>query len=231
MSMNAESRAVVCIIGFGAFLAFLVSCNDSKPRPPWPAPTPANQGCSGYTVNPLINSVAYGPNSCSMDGHFVFPDCPAQPQRQDGMHTLVRESGPLQPGATMFVDFEISGATKFVGAQEQGSPAAVSLFIQRAGDNWSGEGPYNEFRAYSAEVVPAGFVTNLGNGRYQLEQKLVRDQWVNVMNAGTEEGFQQLLQNVDRIGIVFGTAQSGRAHGVCTGNADTQFTLHQLGVR
>jgi|SRR5215211_2106103 len=214
------------------FVALLAACNDSKPRPPWVPPAPVIQGCgAGWTVNPLVNGVQYGPTSCSPEGHFVFPACPAQPQRQDGMHTLVKPTGPLPPGATVAVDFEITGADTFVGAQEQASPAYVSLFIQRAGDNWSGEGPYTDFRAYSVEVAPPGFTTNLGNGRFQLSQQLIRDQWVSVSTPGTEEGFQALLQNAERVGIVFGTAQSGRAHGVCTGNASTQFIMHSFTVQ
>ena len=217
---------LVCIV-----VLTLAACNESKPRPPWPPPTPGNQGCSGWTINPLVNNVAYGPNDCSMSGTFVLPECPAQPQRQDGLHTVVKETGPLPAGATVTADFEIVGATKFVGAQEQESPAAVSLFIQRAGDNWSGAGVYNEFRAYSVDVAPPGFVTNLGNGRYQLSQQLVRDKWVNVQDQGTELGFQELLQNTHRIGLVFGTAQSGRAHGVCSGNASTNFIMHSFTVQ
>jgi hypothetical protein len=213
-----------------SILLVLVSCKGDKPRPiPWPAPTPGNQGCSGWTVNPLVNGVAFGPNDCSLNGQFIMPSCPAQPERQNGMHTLVKETGPLPYGGTVSVDFEIVGASNIVGAQEQGSFAYVSLFIQRAGDNWSGSGVYNEYRAYSVNVVPAA--ENLGNGRYQLSQALVRDQWVNVMTAGTEQGFQELLQNAQRIGIVFGTAQSGRAHGVCTGNASTQFIMHSFTVQ
>src|SRR5215211_1672501 len=186
------------------FVALLAACNDSKPRPPWVPPAPVIQGCgAGWTVNPLVNGVQYGPTSCSPEGHFVFPACPAQPQRQDGMHTLVKPTGPLPPGATVAVDFEITGADTFVGAQEQASPAYVSLFIQRAGDN----------------------------GRFQLSQQLIRDQWVSVSTPGTEEGFQALLQNAERVGIVFGTAQSGRAHGVCTGNASTQFIMHSFTVQ
>ncbi len=212
--------------------ALLAGCKDSKPRPPWQPPVPpVTQGCgAGWTVNPLVNGVPYGPTSCSPDGSFVFPACPSPPSRQDGMHTLVRPTGPLQPGATVFVDFTIAGADNFVGAQEQGSAAYVSLFLQRAGDPWSGEA-YNDYRAYSATVAPPGFTTNLGNGRFQITQQLVRDQWVAVSTQGTEEGFQALLQNTERIGVVFGTAESGRAHGVCTGNGSTQFLLHSLTVQ
>jgi hypothetical protein len=215
-------------------LLALAACKEDKPRPPWQPPIqpPVIQGCgSGWTVNPLVNGQQYGPTSCSQDGHFVVPACPAQPQRTDGMHTLVRPSGgPLPPGGTITVDFEVTGADNFVGAQEQGSAAYVSLFIQRAGDNWSGTGPYNEYRAYSVNVTPS-FTENLGNGRYQLSQQLVSSQWVNVSAPGTEQGFQELLQNAERVGITFGTAQSGRAHGVCTGNASTQFVLHSFTVQ
>ena len=211
-------------------LLALGGCRSDKPRPPFVPVVPIVQGCgAGWVVNPLVAGVPYGPTSCSAEGHFVFPSCPAQPQRNDGMHTLVRPTGPLPLGATMSVDFEISGASTFVGAQEQGSFAYVSLFIQRAGDNWSGAGAFNEFRAYSVNVVPAA--ENLGNGRYRLFQQLVRDQWVNVMTQGTEQGFLELLQNAERVGIVFGTAQSGRAHGVCSGNASTQFVLHGFTVQ
>ena len=151
--------------------------------------------------------------------------------RQDGLHTVVKDTGPLPAGATVTADFEITGADKFVGAQEQASPAAVSLFIQRAGDNWSGAGAFNEYRAYSVDVMPPEFVTNLGNGRYVISQQLVRDKWVNVSDAGTEQGYQDLLQNAQRIGLVFGTAQSGRAHGVCSGNASTNFIMHSFTVQ
>ena len=209
----------------------LAACKDDTPRPPWQPPIQPQGSCgAGWTVNPLVNGQQYGPTSCSPDGNFVFPACPAQPQRTDGMHTLVKPAGPLSPGATVAVDFEISGAGDVVGAQEQGSAPYVSLFIQRYGDDWSGAGPYNEFRAYSADVTP-GFGQHLGNGRFRLSQQLVRDQWVNVQDQGTPQGFLDLLQNAEWIGITFGTAQSGRAHGVCTGNASTQFILHSFTVQ
>lgn len=189
-----------------ALLLALGACHSSKPRPPFPPVVPPiAQGCgAGWTVNPLVSGVAYGPTSCSPDGR--------------------RLTGPLPYGATISVEFEIAGASTFVGAQEQGSFAYVSLFIQRAGDNWSGLGAFNEFRAYSVGVVPAA--ENLGNGRFVLSQQLVREQWVAVMDGGTEQGFRELLQNAERVGITFGTAQSGRAHGVCSGNASTQFIMH-----
>jgi hypothetical protein len=51
------------------------------------------------------------------------------------------------------------------------------------------------------------------------------------MDGGTPQGFLELLQNAERVGITFGTAQSGRAHGVCSGNASTQFVLHSFQVQ
>jgi hypothetical protein len=201
---------------FLATVLLLAACNDKKPQPP----VIPQLGCVGWTINPLVNGVAYGPLSCSDSGSFTFPVCPSPPSRTDGTHTLVRPSGLLVPGATVTADFEIVGAGAFVGAQEQASGAMVSLFLQRAGDNWSGAGPYTDYRAYSIKDIP------LSNGRYQLSVPLVRDQWTSVQDPGTEQGFAELLQNVERIGVVFGTYQSGRAHGVCPDNASSQFILH-----
>lgn len=218
-----------------SLLIALAACNDKGPRP-FPVPTPPippvqTSSCgTAWTVNPLVNGVAFGPTSCSADGSFTFPVCPSPPARTDGMHTLVRPTGPLQPGATFTADFEIADAGKFVGAQEQEGAPYVSLFIQRTGDNWSGAGEFNEYRAYSINGAPPNLAP-LSNGRYQLSAQLVRDQWTNVQEAGTEEGWRNLLANAERIGVVFGTYYSGKAHGICPDNDWSRFIMHSLTVQ
>lgn len=210
----------------------VAACNDKKRPPPFvPLPPPTVTGCgAGWTVNPLVNGVAYGPTACAPEGSFVFPECPMPPSRKDGVHTLVRPSGPLAPGTTVTVDFEIAGAGGFVGAQEQLGTPFISLFMQRPGDNYSGVGIYNEFRAYSTNVAAPNFAP-LVNGRYQITQLLVRDQWKAVLTEGTTEGFVDLLRNVERIGVVFGTTESGAAHGICPINASTSFIMHSYTVQ
>jgi hypothetical protein len=102
--------------------------------------------------------------------------------------------------------------------------------MQRWGDDWSGVGHFNEYRAYSMNGAPANLAP-LGNGRYQLTQQLVREQWTNVQTEGTQQGFIDLLMGVERIGLVFGTYQSGKAHGVCPMNGSTQFILHSFAIQ
>ena len=169
-----------------------------QPQPPQLPPQPQPLPPASWTINPLIHGVAYGPTGTSPDGSFVFPICPAQPQRTDGMHTLVRPSAPLNYGDTLFCDFEIDGDSEFVGAQEQASPARCSLFLQRAGDNWTGAGVYNEYRAYSRDVAPP-YGQALRKGRFQLSVPLVFEKWTNVQTEGTERGFRELLANIERI--------------------------------
>lgn len=232
--MKPSTRTTVLILSVASILMSLQTCNDKNQPPfiPTQPPGPSSSMCQPgwWTINPLVNGVAYGPPSCTDNGSFVFPACPSPPSRTDGMHTLVRQSGPLSLGQTITVDFEITDADSFVGAQEQGSAAYVSLFLQRAGDNWSGTGSYNEYRAYSVNGAPPNLAP-LANGRYQLSVPLWRESWTNVELEGTAQGFVDLLQNIERIGVVFGTYNSGKAHGVCPTNTISKFNMHSYTVQ
>jgi hypothetical protein len=206
-------------------LLAVAGCND-KPKPrPWPQPGPAVSMCPAWTVNPLVGGLTYGPTSCSDNGTAPIEACPASFSKANGLHTVVRPQSPLPYGGTITIDFEVTGGP-FQGVESASdtSAAYLSLFMQRLGDNWSGQGEFNDYRRYSRKGV------TLTPGRHTLAVQLTPDQWTSVITAGTDAGFNSLLPNVERIGYVVGTYQSGKAHGACSKNGPGQITIHGFSV-
>mgnify|MGYP001211623105 CR=1 FL=1 len=96
-------------------------------------------------------------------------------------------------------------------------PATVTMIIQRRGDNGSAVGEYQSYRWYSKEMV------KLMPGTYSLKIPLDVAHWGDIYNGHDDALFQKACQNVESIGLVFGSA-GGRGHGVCA-TARCTFTL------
>jgi len=114
----------------------------------------------------------------------------------------------------------------FVAADMPNEAASVSLYFQRAGDNWSGKGRYESHRWYS----PARAVVPLTPGEHTVTVRL-DETWTNVQgrpNQEVPEAFSAALQNTARIGIAFGSL-SRRSHGVYA-TAPARFTLLALDI-
>jgi hypothetical protein len=215
----------------GLFLALplaLVACKDERRPGPLPGPNPS-VACPVWTIGPIINGVNWSPgfenNPCSQDGNFTFPVCSHQPDPtpEPSVHAVTRPQGPLPYGGTLGIVFEILGEPGFEGTEEpQTINPYLSLFMQRKGDNWSGTGAFNEYRGYTVRNVP------LAPGRHELRVPLTPDEWVAVMDHGTDQGFAELLMHIDNVGYVFGT--HGKAHGACALNQGVRFVLHEFSV-
>jgi hypothetical protein len=105
-------------------------------------------------------------------------------------------------------------------------PSIITLYFQRGGDDWSGEGPFEAFRWYAtfasqSPVTPGEhvLVAPLGGNWTAVERSSAR---TNPM------AFRQALAGADQVGFVLGGG-SGYGHGVfATGPARlvvTQFRV------
>ncbi len=143
----------------------------------------------------------------------------------DALTTAV---GPLAGARRITLRYRVDAArrTRFMADETPDQPATVSLYFQRAGDSWSGEGRFASYRWY----VPGRAVLPLTPGQHSITIGF-NEIWTNVNGqpsnaAGT--GFAEAMQDTARIGIAFGSA-ARRSHGVyATGPA--RFTLLGLDI-
>jgi hypothetical protein len=137
--------------------------------------------------------------------------------------------GPLAGARSIVIRYRVEAAprTRFVAAETPDQVATVSLYFQRAGDNWSARGRYGSYRWY----VPVHAVTPLTVGEHTIAVRL-DEAWTNVNgnpNRQDPAGYAAALQDTSRLGVAFGTS-SARSHGVfATGPA--RFTLLSLEIR
>lgn len=136
---------------------------------------------------------------------------------------LTVASGPLAGARRITVRYRIEAArgTRFVAAEVPAETATVSLYFQRAGDNWTARGRYGSYRWYA----PARAVLPLTPGTHTMTVA-IDEPWVNVHfqpNSQDPRGYEAALAGTARVGLAFGSAGL-RSHGVyATGPA--RFTL------
>lgn len=142
-----------------------------------------------------------------------YVDFPYPNARAGHVHYITHRPGPLTGKRRIVVRYRIDAApgVRFVPQQQPRLPATISLVIQRRGDNWSGRGGYNFYRWYA----PRHTVQLLRPGVHQMVVELGRG-WVPVSGgraAADPRAFAQALADVDRVGLVLGSA-GRRGHGV-----------------
>lgn len=123
---------------------------------------------------------------------------------------------PLTVGQTLTAMCKVTGGG-FTPWESPGSPALVSMFIQRRGDDFSGQGQYQGYRWYSKPLP-------LAAGDLTLSATLTAGDFSDVAGQHDPAAFAAALADMECYGIIFGW-EAGRAHGVY--GAGT-FTLKQL---
>jgi hypothetical protein len=152
-------------------------------------------------------------------------------QGRGQIDAMTRATGPIAGARQITIRYRVEAArgARFIAHETPGEAATVSLYLQRAGDNWSGKGRYQSYRWY----IPAHAVKALSPGEHTISVRL-DEVWTNVYsqpntNAEQREPFAAALENTARIGLAFGSV-SRRSHGVfSTGPA--RFTLLSFEVR
>jgi hypothetical protein len=105
--------------------------------------------------------------------------------------------GPLPYGGTIHLTFELTGGPlkSSTGASDS---AGVFLYMQRAGDDWSGQGAFNDYRLWSIKEVWLGGVES---GTFTIEVPLTPEHWSGVLTEESASGFSGTLANPAVIGF------------------------------
>lgn len=179
-----------------------------------------------WEIGPVIGGRNYSVGmsrvpEVSADGWFFdFPG----PRRRDGhVHYITRRTGPLDRARGLCLRYRIDAGpgTRFVPQEHPDRTATLSLFVQRAGDDWAARGRTQFHRWYS----PEDRVIALEPGEHELTI-LFDENWISVLGsdqARSPRAFKDALADASRIGFTLGSA-GGRGHGVfATGPA--RFTV------
>jgi hypothetical protein len=105
--------------------------------------------------------------------------------------------GPLPYGGSIKLTFELTGGPlrSSTGASDS---AGVFLYMQRAGDDWSAQGAFNDYRLWSTSDVWLGGVTS---GTFTIEVPLTPEHWSGVLTEESAAGFSATLAQVGALGF------------------------------
>lgn len=150
------------------------------------------------------------------------------PRAPGSVHYVTFRHGSLAGKSRIVMRYRIEAApdVRILPASAPGLPSVITLYFQRGGDDWSGQGPFETFRWYatfaSQSPVSPGehvMVAPLGGNWTAVERSSARTNPV---------AFRQALAAADEVGFVLGGG-TGYGHGVfATGPARlvvTQFRV------
>lgn len=190
-------------------LALASSIADARTSPSW----------SGNMSNP--NVWAFGPVVDGTNYSAGMPPRPAPnpegwsfdfPPAPGSVHYLTAPYGPMTGKSALILRYRIEAGPGVVLYPTRffGSPSILSLYFQRAGDDWTAEGPFEAYRWYSPEMH-----SPMEAGDHELIAPL-NGNWTAVMTSSAEtnpSGFAEAKENCAVVGMTFGGGD-GRGHGV-----------------
>jgi hypothetical protein len=123
--------------------------------------------------------------------------------------------GPLPYGGSIKLTLQLEGGP-IVWSRHDGSMTSAGAlpYIQRAGDNWSGVGEFNAYRAWATKSV---WLSGESNGQFSVTVPLTDDYWGGVLSDFTTAQFQALLANPGAIGFTL-------FNGIGAGKGEIDFT-------
>lgn len=186
----------------------LFDCFRSKKQAAGALVAAAQKPAPEWTIGPTINGQNYSqgmPAAMPKDGQGYFFNFPAAP---GGVDYVFRSCGPLKAGQTISVAFSLEGAGIVKPCANSGDgPARLRLFLQRAGDDWSGKGAFEFYRWWSLETVALD-----KPGDFALSAVLDPAKWSSVYGktGDTAPGaFADALTNAAYTGFTFGASFAG----------------------
>ena len=135
------------------------------------------------------------------------------PQRPSGVHYVTFPHGSLAGKSRIVMRYRIEAApgVRIVPATAPEAPSILTLYFQRAGDNWSARGRFEAYRWYATFASHSP----LKPGDYEISAPLDGN-WTAVMTSSARTnpaGFRAALAEADQVGFVLGGGD-GFGHGV-----------------
>ncbi len=130
---------------------------------------------------------------------------------------------PLNRFERVTVRYRIDAApgTRFVAVEDPNTAPTISLYFQRARDNWTAKGKYASYRWYA----PRHTLMPVKPGEHTISIRF-DDRWTNVAHRPNSEhshAYEAALARTARFGFAFGTPLL-RSHGVAA-TGEARFTL------
>ena len=136
----------------------------------------------------------------------------ALPEAPGSVHYVTFRHGPLTGKSRITMRYRIEAApgVRIVPRTAPQLPAQITLYFQRAGDNWSGRGPFEAYRWYATFATKAP-----APGTYEMTAPLSGN-WTAVGHSSARNNpaaFREALAEADQVGFVLGGGD-GYGHGV-----------------
>lgn len=175
---------------------------------------PAGMHASDWVIGPIVKGRNH---SRGMPLHpFPAPgggwqfDLPTTP---GSVHYVTFRHGSLTGKSRIIMRYRIEAApgVRIVPRTAPALPSVLTLYFQRAGDNWSGRGPFEAYRWYAtfASHMP------ISPGEHHIVAPLNAN-WTAVQTSSARSNptaFGDALANADEVGFVLGGGD-GYGHGV-----------------
>lgn len=192
------------------------------PSPPAPAPTPTPSPASSlmdpskWEIGPIINGTNYSVGmplrpSLHPDGWSI--DLPQPTSEVGHAHYITTQSDSLAGKTRIVLKYKIEAeaGVRILPRTNPDLPSLLTLYFQRAGDNWTGSGDYETYRWW------ATFRTHvdLKPGEYEMVVRF-DEIWTAVQSstaATRPSAFQTAMQYASRVGFTLGGGD-GYGHGV-----------------
>jgi hypothetical protein len=201
-----------------AAVTFLAACGG-KADARGDAATRAGNAVT-WTIGPIIRGRNYSPGMplhpiprAGGGWHIDLPRAPGS------LHYVTFPHGTLAGKSRIVMRYRIEAApgARIVPATGPGMPSIITLYFQRAGDNWSGRGRFETYRWYAtfashSPIVPGDhvIVAPLNGAWTAVETSTARS---------NPAAFRSAVTAADQVGFVLGGGD-GYGHGVfATGRA------------
>jgi hypothetical protein len=194
-----------------AALALLGGCGDT-PASAQPRAAASNPGA--WTVGPIVRGRNYskgvGLHPAPRRGGGFQIDLPPSP---GSVHYLTFRNGPLTGKRRIVMRYRVEAGpgVRLVAASDGRSGAAITLYFQRAGDNWSGRGRFEAYRWYATFATQAPMTP----GDHLMVASLDGD-WTSVEGThahASPDAFRSAVAAADQVGFVLGGGD-GYGHGI-----------------
>jgi hypothetical protein len=184
------------------------------------APTPTGQGAAAWTIGPIVRGRNHSrgaplhPTPRPRGGWQI-----ELPRAPGSVHYVTFPHGSLAGKSRIVMRYRVEAdpGVRIVPPSDPNGPSIITLYFQRAGDNWSGRGRFEAYRWYatfaSQRPISPGdhvMVASLGGNWTAVERSSART---------SPAAFRDALANADQVGFVLGGGD-GYGHGVyATGRA------------